>query len=61
MRLSASTIKQLFKDTNYSLKNVRKNKLVKPVNLELLPYEMKIIESTKERKNLFIQIVLPLI
>ena len=61
VRLSASTIKQLFKDTNYSLKNVRKNKLVKPVNLELLPNEMKIIESTKERKNLFIQIVLPLI
>ena len=58
VRLSASTIKQLFKDTNYS---VRKNKIVKPVNLELLPNEMKMIESTKERKNLFIQIVLPLI
>tara|TARA_Y100000590_G_scaffold446626_1_gene580605 strand:- start:1348 stop:2442 length:1095 start_codon:yes stop_codon:yes gene_type:complete len=61
VRLSASTIKQLFKDTNYNLKNVRKDKLVKPVNLELLPNEMKMIESTKERKNLFIQIVLPLI
>ena len=61
VRLSASTIKQLFKDTNYSLKNVRKSKIVKPVNLELLPNEMKMIESTKERKNLFIQIVLPLI
>jgi len=61
VRLSASTIKQLFKDTKYSLKNVRKNKLVKPVNLELLPNEMKMIENTKERKNLFIQIVLPLI
>ena len=61
VRLSASTIKQLFKDTNYNLKNVRKNKIVKPVNLELLPNEMKMIESTKERKKLFIQIVLPLI
>ena len=61
VRLSASTIKQLFKDTNYNLKKVRKNKIVKPVNLELLPNEMKMIESTKERKNLFIQIVLPLI
>ena len=61
VRLSASTIKQLFKDTNYNLKNVRKNKIAKPVNLELLPNEMKMIESTKERKNLFIQIVLPLI
>ena len=61
VRLNASTIKQLFKDTKYNLKYVRKNKLVKPVNLELLPNEMKMIESTKERKNLFIQIVLPLI
>ncbi len=61
VRLNASTIKQLFKDTNYNLKDVRKNKLVKPVNLELLPNEMKMIESTKEKKNLFIQIILPLI
>ena len=61
VRLNASTIKQLFKDTKYNLKDVRKSKLVKPVNLELLPNEMKMIESTKERKNLFIQIVLPLI
>ena len=61
VRLNASTIKQLFKDTNYNLKDVRKNKLVKPVNLELLPNEMKMIENTKEKKNLFIQIILPLI
>tara|TARA_B100000287_G_scaffold427350_1_gene476835 strand:- start:206 stop:1273 length:1068 start_codon:yes stop_codon:yes gene_type:complete len=61
VRLSASTIKQLFKDTKYTLKNVRETKIVKPVNLELLPNEMKMIESTKERKKLFIQIVLPLI
>ncbi len=61
VRLSASTIKQLFKDTNYTLKDVRKQKVVKPVNLELLPEEIKKIENTKERKNLFIQIVLPLI
>ena len=61
VRLSASTIKQLFKDTNYNLKDVRKNKLVKPINLDLLPEEMKMIENTLQRKNLFIQIVLPLI
>tara|TARA_Y100000590_G_scaffold154956_1_gene178087 strand:- start:1791 stop:2852 length:1062 start_codon:yes stop_codon:yes gene_type:complete len=61
VRLSAATIKQLFKETDYNLKDVRKSKLVKPVNLELLPNEIKMIESTKERKNLFIQIVLPLI
>jgi len=61
VRLNATTIKQLFKDTKYNLKDVRKSKLVKPVNLELLPNEMRMIENTKERKNLFIQIVLPLI
>ena len=61
VRLSASTIKQLFKDTKYNLKDVRKNKLVKPINLELLPNEMKMIENTHQRKTLFIQIVLPLI
>jgi len=61
VRLSASTIKQLFKDTKYNLKDVRKNKFVKPINLELLPNEMKMIENSKQRKTLFIQIVLPLI
>ena len=61
VRLSASTIEQLFKETNYNLKDVRKTKLVKPVRLSLLPNEMKMIESTEKRKNLFIQIILPLI
>ena len=61
VRLSASTIEQLFKETDYNLKDVRKTKLVKPVKLSLLPKEMKMIESTKKRKNLFIQIILPLI
>ena len=61
VRLSANTIKQLFEDTKYSLRDVRKTKLVKPVSLSLLPNEMKMIESTKKRKELFIQIILPLI
>ena len=61
IRLSAATIEQLFKDTNYTLKDVRKNKFVKPINLDLLPNEMKMIENIKQKKNLFIQIVLPLI
>ena len=59
--LSASTIKQLFEDIDYNLRDVRKNKLVKPVALTLLPQEIKIIQDTKKRKDLFIQIVLPLI
>ena len=61
VRLNASTIKQLFEDTNYSLKDVREKKLVKPVALTLLPAEIKMIENTKQRKDFFIQIVLPLI
>ena len=61
VRLSASTIKQLFEDTDYNLKDVRKKKLVKPVALTLLPQEIKMIENTKKRKDFFIQIVLPLI
>ena len=61
VRLSASTIKQLFQDTGYNLEDVRKKKLVKPVALTLLPQEIKMIEDTRKRKELFIQIVLPLI
>ena len=61
VRLNASTIKQLFEDTNYTLNDVREKKLVKPVALTLLPQEIKMIESTKKRKEFFIQIVLPLI
>ena len=61
VRLNASTIKQLFEDTKYKLEDVREKKLVKPVALTLLPNEIKMIESTKKRKEFFIQIVLPLI
>ena len=61
VRLPASTLKQLFQDTKYNLKDIRKNKKVKPVEIGLLPKEMKQIESVKARKELFIKIVLPLI
>ena len=61
VRLNASTIKQLFEDTDYKLEDVREKKLVKPVALTLLPEEIKKIENTQKRKEFFIQIVLPLI
>tara|TARA_B110000881_G_scaffold214783_1_gene227755 strand:- start:150 stop:1307 length:1158 start_codon:yes stop_codon:yes gene_type:complete len=61
VRLSASTIEELFKSTDYNLNDVRKNKLVKPISLTLLPSEIKQIENAKKRKNLFIQIILPLV
>ena len=46
IRLSASTLKQLFEDTKYNLNDVRKNKVVKPVSIDLLPNEIKNIESS---------------
>ena len=61
VRLSAATIEELFKSTNYTLDDVRKNKLVKPISLTLLPNEIQRIENIKKRKDLFIQIILPLI
>ena len=61
VRLNASTVKELFKDTDYNLDNIRKTKLVKPVKLSLLPKEMKNIQSTKEKKSLFLEIILPLV
>ena len=51
VRLNASTIKQLFDETDYKLKDVREKKLVKPVALTLLPAEIKMIENTKKEKN----------
>ena len=51
VRLSAATIEELFKSTNYTLEDVRKTKLVKPISLTLLPSEIKKIENTKKRKN----------
>ena len=61
VRLKASVLYQLFEDTNYNLKDVRLNKTAKPVEIGKLPYELKEIQNTKKRKELFIQIVLPLI
>ena len=61
VRLDASTIRQLFEDTNYKLDDVRKSKLVKPIALTLLPAEIKMIENITKRKEFFIQIILPLI
>jgi len=61
VRFSASTLEEIYKDNGFNLNEIRNNKIVKPVKIDLLPKEIKQIESTKKRKNLFIQIVLPLI
>ena len=61
VRIEASVLNQVFEDDGYNLKQVRKNKLVKPFEVGMLPEELKQIESSKIRKDLFIKIVLPLV
>ncbi len=61
VRYTTSEIDSLFKELNYNLKDVRTTKLVKPVDIGLLPNEIKNIGNTKKRKDMFIRIVLPLI
>jgi len=61
VRYTTSEIDSLFKEVNYNLKDVRDTKLVKPIDIGLLPNEIKNIANTKKRKEMFIKIVLPLI
>ena len=61
VRYTTTEIDSLFKEVNYNLKDVRDTKLVKPVDIGLLPNEIKNIADTKKRKDMFIKIVLPLI
>ena len=59
--LDASVVASLFEDLDYDLSKIRKGKKVKPFYISLLPKDISLIEDTKERKELFIKIVLPLI
>ena len=52
VRYTTSEIDSLFKEVNYNLKDVRDTKLVKPIDIGLLPYEIKNIGNTKKRKVL---------
>ncbi len=61
VRYTTSEIDFLFEEVNYNLKAVRDTKLVKPIDIGLLPNEIKNIGNSKKRKNMFIKIVLPLI
>ena len=61
VRYTTSEIDSLFREVNYNLKDVRNTKLVKPIEIGLLPKEIKSISNTKKRKNMFIKIVLPLV
>ena len=61
VRYTTSEINALFKEVKYNLDDVRDTKLIKPVDIGLLPNEIKNIDDTKKRKELFIKIILPLI
>ena len=61
VRYTTSEIDALFREVKYDLDEVRKTKLVKPIDIGLLPNEIKNIGNVKKRKEMFIKIVLPLV
>ena len=61
IRLGAATLNEIFKSANYDLDIIRKTKKVIPIYISVLPAEIGKIESIKEKKEIFIKIVLPLI
>ena len=61
IRLGAATLNEIFDSANYDLDIIRKTKKVIPIYISVLPSEIGKIESTKEKKEIFIKIVLPLI
>ena len=50
VRYTTSEIDSLFKEVNYNLKDVRDTKLVKPIDIGLLPNEIKNLGSAKKEK-----------
>jgi len=59
--LNAQTTLNLFDDLGYDLKGVRAGQKVKPIYLTKLPKDLKTLGDTKQKRELFIKILLPLI
>ena len=59
--LNAETALNLFDDLGYDLQSVRAGQKVKPIYLTKLPRDLKGLGDTKQKRELFIRIVLPLI
>jgi len=59
--LNAETTKNLFEDLGYNLEGVRGGQKVKPIYLTKLPKDLKSLGDTKDKRELFIKIILPLI
>jgi Bax protein len=61
VRYTTSEINALFKEVKYDLEEVRDTKLVKPVDIGLLPNEIKNIDNTTKKKEMFIKIVIQIL
>ena len=59
--LNAETTLNLFNDLGYDLKGIRAGQKVKPIFLTKLPKDLKSMGKTKDKRELFIKIILPLI
>jgi len=59
--LNSETAANLFNDLGYDLQRVRAGQKVKPIYLTKLPKDLKTLGDTREKRELFIKIVLPLI
>ena len=59
--LNTQTVLNLFEDLEYNLNYVRNKKIVKPIYFTRLPKDLDSIKSVKEKKEIFLQILLPLI
>ena len=59
--LNTQTVLNLFEDLEYDLKRVRNKKKVKPIYFTRLPKNLSTIKNIKEKKETFLQILLPLI
>ena len=59
--LNAETTSNLFDDLGYNLTAVRTGEKVKPIYLTMLPKDLNKLRKSKNKRELFIKIVLPLI
>ena len=59
--LNTQTVLNLFEDLEYDLDRVRNKKKVKPIYFTRLPKDLDTIKSVREKKETFLQILLPLI
>jgi Bax protein len=59
--LNTQTVLNLFEDLEYDLDKVRNKKLVKPIYFTRLPKDLDLIKSVTQKKETFLQILLPLV